>query len=233
MTFLVAIDGPAGTGKSSVARSLAQKLNFIYVDTGAIYRSLAYLVEKNGLNPDDVDAVVTLIPRIVIFVDEAEHCTRIKVDGVAVEKELRTENISRLSSVVSQHEKVRTALLWVQRDLIFKISNGAIFEGRDIGTVVFPHAPLKIFITANSDTRAKRRFAEIKQYHPDARFEEILKDIEKRDERDETRKSAPMQRAADAHQIDTSTMTLEEVIKEGFALIKNAREIDPTGKPLW
>lgn len=222
MTFLVAIDGPAGTGKSSVARSLAEKLNFIYVDTGAIYRSLAYLVEKNGVAVDDVDAVVNLIPRIEIFVDEPAHCTRIKIDSMLVDKELRTENISRLSSVVSQHALVRTELLSLQRNLVQKIPDGAIFEGRDIGTVVFPHAPLKIFITANSATRAKRRFAEIKRHHPDAQFEDILDDIEKRDKRDETRKNAPMQRAHDAYQIDTSDMTLEEVIEEGLSLIQTA-----------
>lgn len=233
MTFVVAIDGPAGTGKSSVARFLANQLNYVYVDTGAIYRALAFLAEKDHVDPSDVDQVVLLIPRIVIHVDEKEHRTRITLDGQLVEHELRVENISRLSSIVSQHKKVREALLSVQRDLIKEIKNGAIFEGRDIGTVVFPKAPLKIFITANSETRAQRRYNEIKASHKSASYDEVLKAIKNRDERDETRVTAPMQRAADAHVIDTSAMTLEQVIKDALTLINSAQANSTKENKLW
>ncbi len=233
MKFIAAIDGPAGTGKSSVARFLAHSFHFVYVDTGAIYRALAFLVEKNRIDPNDPDAVVELIPQIKISVDEKAHCTRIAIDGKIIEAELRTENISKLSSVVSQHKKVREALLGVQRDLIDDIPDGAIFEGRDIGTVVFPHAPLKIFITANSETRAKRRFEELKKYQPDAAYEDVLEGIRRRDERDENRKTAPMLQAHDAHVIDTSSMTLAEVTAEASDLITTARASLCDGKKLW
>lgn len=233
MTFVVAIDGPAGTGKSSVARFLARSLDFIYVDTGAIYRALAYLTEKHAIEPDDIETVLSLIPRIEIVVDPQAHNTRIEVDGLVVQNELRTENISRLSSMVSQHKKVREALLPVQRDLIKKIVKGAIFEGRDIGTVVFPKAPLKIFITANSQTRAERRYNEIKERNADASFLEVLQAIEKRDERDKNRPNAPMQKASDAQIIDTSDMTLEEVSAMALDMIKAARAKPMIGNDLW
>ncbi len=233
MKFVVAIDGPAGTGKSSVARYLAHHFNFVYVDTGAIYRALAFLVEKYHVDANDPDAAVVLVSKIEVFVDEGAHCTCIRVDQQTIDKELRTENISRLSSIVSQHKKVREALLDVQRNLINDIDNGAIFEGRDIGTVVFPHAPLKIFITANSETRAKRRFEELQKYQPEALYEDVLKAIKMRDERDENRATAPMLQARDAHVIDTSAMTLMEVSTKASDLIRVALSNFRNGKRLW
>src|SRR5580704_13976468 len=130
MTLVIAIDGPAGTGKSSVARSLAKDFNFVYVDTGAIYRALALLVDKNNIDPDDQALVNSLVSHIDISVDKDAHGTLIKIDGHKVDKELRSENISRLSSLVSRHKKVRESLLGLQRDLIYQIPHGAIFEGR-------------------------------------------------------------------------------------------------------
>lgn len=233
MKFIAAIDGPAGTGKSSVARYLAQNLHFVYVDTGAIYRGLAFLVEKYQVEVEDVDDIVALIPKMEILVDEQAFCTRIKLDKMPVEKELRTEKISKLASLISQHKKVRVALLDVQRQLIHKITNGAIFEGRDIGTVVFPFAPLKIFITANSETRAKRRYEEIKNHHPDVSYQDILQAIVKRDDRDEKRANSPMQQAIDAHVIDTSDMTLLEVIEKAKNLIVAAYKNYQAGNKLW
>lgn len=220
MTLVIAIDGPAGTGKSSVARSLAKHFNFVYVDTGSIYRALALLVHNHNIDPDDIDAVDAMVPHIKINIEKDGHGTFIKIDGHKVGKELRTELISRLSSLVSRHKKVRESLLVLQRDLIKQIPHGTIFEGRDIGTVVFPNADLKIFITANSDTRAKRRYEEMRLSNPEVSFEEVLKAIKNRDERDQNRVNAPMQQAEDAHLIDTSLMTLDEVFKEAVALIK-------------
>jgi cytidylate kinase len=233
MKFIVAIDGPAGTGKSSVARYLAGNFKFVYVDTGAIYRALAYLAAEHRVDSNNVDAIVSLIPSIMIYVDENAFRTRIKVDGRDVDNELRTENISILSSFVSQHKKVREALLTAQRELINKISDGAIFEGRDIGTVVFPHAPLKIFITANSETRARRRYEEIKNDNPHTSYDEVLEAIKNRDQRDKNRQNAPMQKALDAYVIDTSAMTLEEVSREASKLIQSAYKTFKAGKKLW
>jgi CMP/dCMP kinase len=231
--FIVAIDGPAGTGKSSLSRYLAQILNFIYVDTGAIYRALAFLVEKYEVDPKNSEEVVALIPKILIEIDEKSHSTKIMLDDQLMENELRTEEMSKLSSLISQHQKVRKDLLPVQRALIKKISSGAIFEGRDIGTVVFPFAHVKIFITANSETRALRRFREIKDKHPQASFEQILLSIKKRDERDIKRENAPMQQAEDAQVIDTSKMTFDEVTHAALNLIKVAQKKFTTGSKLW
>jgi cytidylate kinase len=233
MTFVIAIDGPAGTGKSSTAHFLAQQLSFVYIDTGAIYRALAFLVDKYKKDVDDIEGIVALIPRILIDIDEKTNSSRTMIDGQFVERELRTENISRLSSLVSQHKKVREALLPVQRTLIKKIHTGAIFEGRDIGTVVFPYAPLKIFITANSETRAQRRYEEIMQSGKEVSYDEVLHAIKMRDERDEKRINAPMQKAIDAHVIDTSQMTLEQVTKKAMNLIKSAMAHGNKGNQLW
>jgi cytidylate kinase len=223
MKFIVAIDGPAGTGKSSVARFVAQKLNFVYVDTGAIYRALALLVAEAKINPDNSDEVLKLVNKINVEIDQDLHATVIKINNNLVDKKLRSENISRLSSVVSQHPQVRQELLRLQRDLAEKINNGAIFEGRDIGTVIFPKAALKIYITATSETRAKRRFLELKNHNDTASYKDILDSIEKRDTRDKSRSNSPMQAATDAIIIDTSLMTLEQVIAQTLELISNTK----------
>lgn len=233
MTFIVAIDGPAGTGKSSVARFAAEKLRFVYVDTGAIYRALAYLTVLHDVDPDDYSEVLKLIPRLKIDIDEHAHCAVIKVEGHEVDRELRSEKISRLSSMVSRHQAIRADLLTVQRNLVGAIHKGAIFEGRDIGTVVFPKAALKIYITANAETRAKRRFEEIKSNHANATFEEVLASIKNRDERDKNRETSPMQQADNAVVIDTSHLSLQEVIDQVLALINSSLQHYKSGGPLW
>lgn len=231
MTLVIAIDGPAGTGKSSAAKSLAQKYNFVYVDTGAVYRALAYLVDINNIDPNNTKDIVDLIPKLSIIIDSNSNFTKIIVDNKNLESELRTENISRLASIISQHQKVREALLPVQRNLALTIQQGAIFEGRDIGTVVFPKAPLKIFITATSETRAQRRFQEIQRINPAASYQDILSGIKKRDERDETRSVAPMQKASDSYVIDTSHMSLLEVVDALSKLVEKTKHI--SGSKLW
>lgn len=219
MTFIVAIDGPAGTGKSSVAKTIAKKLDFVYVDTGAIYRALAYVCEQSKVDAANEDHVLALVPKITMVVDHAHHCSKIEVDGRILDSELREEHISRLSSVVSQHPKVRSALLDLQRNLRLGVEKGAIFEGRDIGTVVFPHADIKFFISANSETRALRRFHELMGFDQSITFEAVHEAIKKRDERDKNRQNAPMQKALDAITIDTSAMTLDEVVAHTLGLI--------------
>jgi cytidylate kinase len=221
MTFIVAMDGPAGTGKSSVARSIAKELGFVYVDTGAIYRALAYLAKKFHIDSFDADAVLTLVPKIKLVIDD-EHTSKIQADGQLLDAELRDEEFSRLSSVVSQHPKVRQALLSLQRNFPQKNEEGAIIEGRDIGTVVFPDADVKIFISANSETRALRRHQELLKIGQQASFEEVHDAIRKRDERDKNRSNAPMQKATDAIIIDTSDMTLSEVIDHTLGIVKKS-----------
>lgn len=232
MTFVVAMDGPAGTGKSSVARLLAEKLNFIYFDTGLIYRGLAFLAVKNGVNPKDPEALLKLIPQMIFKTDELSFAVNLLVDGKSLEQELRTEEMSRLSSVVSQFPEVRQKLLGVQRSLAKTDKKGALFLGRDIATVVLPKAPLKIFLTASAETRAQRRFDELKKNEPNTNFLDILEGIKRRDERDLSREAAPMQCAKDAHKIDSSDLSLSEVTEIIFKLIKKAQK-SYEGGSLW
>jgi cytidylate kinase len=222
MAFIVAIDGPAGTGKSSVAREVSRQLGFIYVDTGALYRALAYLCERKAIDPENEGELLKAVDDFSVFIDQDLGATCIKVNGHILDSELRSENISRLSSIVSKHKLVREKLLAVQRALVKDLSQGAVFEGRDIGTVVFPRAPLKIFVTASSATRAKRRFDEIKARGQSANYQEILEAIEKRDDRDQSRANAPMQKADDAVLIDSSHMKLSDVIAKTIELIEKA-----------
>jgi cytidylate kinase len=233
MTFVVAIDGPAGTGKSSVAKSLAKTFDFIYVDTGALYRALAYVVEKYHKDPNIAADVLPLVSLISLVVDEKNHCTAVEFEQKILRDELRTETMSRLSSVVSQHQDVRKALLPIQREVVNIILGGAIFEGRDIGTVVFPYAPLKIFITANSETRARRRYEELQQKNSPESYEEVFSAIQKRDDRDAKRTTAPLQAAPDAHLIDSSSLTLQEVIEEAKKLVLSAQKNYKIGQKLW
>jgi cytidylate kinase len=222
MKFIVAIDGPAGTGKSSAARQVAKSLAFIYVDTGALYRALAYLISQEGIESDDINNIIKLIPRITIHIDNNKYHTDIYIDNKKVDDELRKEEISKLASVISQHPKIREKLLVVQRNLLSHIKSGAIFEGRDIGTVVFPQATLKIYITASSETRAQRRFLERQQNN--ISYNDILEAIESRDLRDKSRAHAPMLPADDAVIIDTSDMSLQEVIDKILNLIKKKED---------
>lgn len=224
MEFIVAIDGPAGTGKSSVAKAVAKKLGMIYVDTGAIYRALALLAHNKHVEPTDSKALVKLVPLIKVVVDNNEFCTNIMIDDKIVTNELRTEEISRLSSLVSSHKDVRLALLNLQRDLVNLNRDGCIFEGRDIGTVVFPKANLKIFVSADPIKRAERRFAEVSQTNKKAKFEEILKAIKERDKADEKRDVSPLKMAADAILLDTSNLSKEDAEKSMFNLIVKAKE---------
>lgn len=231
MKMVIAIDGPAGTGKSSVAKECAKILNFIYVDTGAIYRALAYAALQQAVDPDDVEKLLLLIDKIKIIIDEKNYCTNILFDNKKLDKELRTMEISRLSSVVSSHEKIREALLYLQRNLINHIKNGAIFEGRDIGSVVFPYAPLKIFITASPEERAKRRYEELIKQGEKVDFLEVLFAIKHRDERDGKRAIAPMQMSIDAIKIDSSHLTKKEVTEKMLNLIKQTKI--EAGAKLW
>ena len=207
----VAIDGPAGAGKSSISKELAKKLNFIYVDTGAIYRSLAYTALKLGLDTKkDADKIADLASRCKIelkYIDGVQH---IFVDENDVTDYIRTPQVSNGASDVSAIPKVREALLSIQRNIAD--TNNILMDGRDIGTVVLPNATIKIFLTASIDERAKRRYKEMIEKGVECNFEDIKTDIAYRDEQDSNRPVAPLKPADDSVIFDNSIYTFEESV---------------------
>lgn len=214
--FAIAIDGPGGAGKSSLARKLAQELSFIYVDTGAIYRTLALAAIRKDIDRKDEAAVMELLPQLDIsmgYNDSGEQ--RMYLNGEDVSDLIRTPEVSVGASDVSAHGKVREYLLEMQKKLARE--NNIIMDGRDIGTVVLPDAELKIFLTASSTARAERRQKELLAKGMSVSFEEVLKDIEYRDKQDSEREAAPLKRADDAVLIDTSDINFTE----SFDLLKS------------
>lgn len=215
----VAIDGPAGAGKSSISKELAKKLNFIYVDTGAIYRSLAYTALKKGYNTKtDTDKISTLSVERKIelkYIDDIQH---IFVDDSDVTDYIRTPEVSKGASDVSAIPAVRDALLSIQRSIASK--NNVLMDGRDIGTVVLPNATIKIFLTASIDERAKRRYKEMLEKSIECNFEDIKADIAYRDEQDSNRPVAPLKPAEDSVIFDNSNYNFDESVDYLYNLIK-------------
>ena len=206
----IAIDGPAGAGKSTMAKMVADALGFSYVDTGAIYRTIGYFIKRCGISPKDADGVNRLIDEVNIRVEyDGDGVQHMILNGQDVTGELRTPEMSDYASKISAYPAVRAVLLDVQRDLA--ASRSVVMDGRDIGTVVLPKANVKIFLTAASEVRAKRRLLELQQRgDKKSTFAQVLADIEQRDERDRTRAVAPLKCAADAVVVDTSALTIEE-----------------------
>jgi cytidylate kinase len=219
MPFIIAIDGPAGSGKSTVAKEVARKLGYSYVDTGAIYRSLALCVLDSGVDENDDSAIASLAAQIPLRIEATPGGQRFFLKEKDVTDLIRSEKVSRLASVVSKHQKVRDQLLDLQRRLGNEAKVAAVLEGRDIGTVVFPHAKHKFFLTASNEERAKRRFEELKQRGESATFEKVLSEIVERDERDSKRDVAPMVPAKDACIIDTTKLSLSDVINSIVSMI--------------
>lgn len=205
----VAIDGPAGAGKSSIAAAVAGKVGYIYVDTGALYRAVAYSVIKNGTDPSDSEKVISLISKLQVELKFVDKCQRVFVNDEDVSDMIRTPEVSMGASVVSAIGEVRNFLFELQKKIARE--NNVIMDGRDIGTVVLPDAQLKIFLTASPQERARRRYEEIKDKQ-DVSFDEILRDIIKRDENDMNRAVSPLRQAQDAVLVDTTEMSIEEVI---------------------
>ncbi len=212
----IAIDGPAGAGKSTIAKSLAKELGFYYVDTGAIYRTVAYFMDLLGVAPKDVDGVTRYIDELTIDIDYDENGQQHMImNGMDVTDDIRTPDISQKASLVSAHGVVRDMLLDMQRDVAKK--HNVIMDGRDIGTVVLPRAQVKIFLTASAEVRAQRRHLEMQTKGGKDSFEKVLADIKLRDHQDSTREIAPLKQAKDAVLVDTSNMDVAEVI----AFIRN------------
>ena len=210
--FAIAIDGPSGAGKSSLARKLAQEFSFIYVDTGAIYRTLALAAIRENIDRKNEAALMELLPRLDIRMGYNESGEqRMYLNGEDVSELIRTPEVSVGASDVSAHGKVREYLLEMQRKLARE--NDVIMDGRDIGTVVLPDAQLKIFLTASSEARAERRLKELLAKGMDVTFEEVLKDIEYRDAQDTARAAAPLKMAEGAVLVDTSDIDFQESFK--------------------
>jgi cytidylate kinase len=204
--FIIAIDGPVGAGKSTVAKAVAEKLNYKYIDTGAMYRALAYKALKEKVNLKDKKSLTKLAKEAKTFLK--------KVDP----RQLRSEEIGKKASLISKIRGVRKELVGLQREM--GASGGVVAEGRDIGTVVFPRADFKFYLEATPQERAKRRSKELKERGYSVNFREIKKEIEKRDRNDSSRKISPLRKAKDAILIDSTNMSLEEEVKEILRVIR-------------
>lgn len=209
----VAIDGPSGAGKSTLARRAAAELGYLYVDTGAIYRTVAVGALRRGVDPADAAAVEPILSdmQIRLAYDPGDGLQHMYLDGEDVSEQIRLHEISQHASKISAIPKVREFLLDLQRDLARK--NHVVMDGRDIGTVVLPDAQVKIFLTASAEARAKRRFLELQQRGQQADFDTVLRDIVLRDEQDSNRPIAPLRRAEDAVLIDTTELDLEQSLQ--------------------
>jgi len=222
MSFNVAIDGPSGAGKSSVSKAVSKKLGFIYVDTGALYRTVGLYIYNNGIDPDNAQSVGDALENISVnfnYIDGEQH---VFLNGVDVSADIRLHIISEYASKVSAITKVRDFLLFMQRDIASK--NNVLMDGRDIGTVVLPDAQLKIFLTASAEVRAKRRCDELAQKGQKVDFDTVLKDIIERDKRDTEREIAPLKIAENAIVVDTSECTFDESVDIICNLVKERME---------
>lgn len=211
-TLSIAIDGPAGAGKSTVARRLAQELGCRYVDTGAIYRTVAYFLSLLGISPKDSDGVRRYIDEVTVAIEyDAQGAQHMLMNGMDVTSEIRTQEIGQKASLVSANPAVREMLLDMQRDTARKYN--VVMDGRDIGTVVLPQADVKFFLTASAEVRAERRCKELLEKGQKAEYHEVLQEIRKRDDQDTHRAIAPLKQAPDAVKVDSSHMTIEEVLE--------------------
>ena len=215
---IIAIDGLAASGKSTTAKSLAKSLGLRYLDTGAIYRAAALSVLRGKVTPDDEEAVIETIAAANIRVNCTVDKMEIYLDDVEISEEIRTAEVAALTSRISAISEVRKAMVKLQREAVN--DGGFVVEGRDIGTVVFPDAEIKFFLTATVAERAKRRFAEMNERHDVSSIEEIERDIAERDLRDSTRSASPLRKADNAIEVDTTEMTIDEQVKHLTKMIE-------------
>ena len=217
--FQVAIDGPGGAGKSTISKAAAKKLGFVYIDTGAMYRTAALFCLRQGINIKNTpDLAAKAVDTIDIDIDYKEDGQHIFLNGEDVSGLIRTPEVSMGASDVSAIPAVRVKLVELQRNLAS--TKNVIMDGRDIGTSVLPNAPLKIFLTASAETRAKRRFDELTEKGTPCTFDEVLKDMCKRDKNDSTRAVSPLKPAEDSVILDTSELSFEESLSAVLALVK-------------
>jgi cytidylate kinase len=216
--LIVAIDGPAGAGKSTVAKRLAKELGYTYMDTGAMYRAFAWKVRRGGIELEDEKKLREVLRRTNIELSEHEGAPRVSLDGRDVTAEIRTPELSQWASKISALGPVRERMVELQRAMGAR--GGVVAEGRDIGTVVFPQADVKIFLTAGPEERGKRRFAELQGQGKQVSLDETLEEMVERDRRDQERALAPLRRAEDAVAIDSTGRTVDQVMEQIMHEIK-------------
>lgn len=216
---IVAIDGPAGSGKSTLAKMAAEQLGFIHIDTGALYRSVALATIEHGIDAADTEAVAQLCASLAIEFRADSGQNQIFLNGENVSAKIRTESVSKLASQVSSISGVRSALLSLQRSL--GNQGGAVMEGRDIGTVIFPDAEVKIFLTASTEERAKRRLKELTARGESAELASVMSEMQVRDKNDSERAIAPLRKADDATELDTTGLTIDQVLQRIVNLVSS------------
>lgn len=219
--FSIAIDGPNGAGKSTIARELARRLGCVYVDTGAMYRAIGLYVLRKGVDSEDVENIVKLLPEVELSLEHREDGQHIFLGGEDVSKAIRTPEASVYASNVSKIGEVRAALLDFQRK--FARESSVVMDGRDIGTVVLPDAEVKIFLTASVDERARRRYRELVERGQDVSFEDVRRDLEWRDNNDSTRALAPLRPADDAVTVDTTELDFEQSVARVLEVVEEKR----------
>ena len=216
--YQIAIDGPSGAGKSTVAKQVAARLGIVYVDTGALYRTVGYYVREKGVDKHDAEGVTALLPGIRIGIRYVDGVQHVFLNGTDLKDAIREPEISMYASAVSAIPAVRAFLLDTQRDIAR--TNSVVMDGRDIGTVILPDADVKIFLSASSEARARRRYLELKEKGVDTTFEDVLEDMEKRDRADRERDVAPAVAAPDAVLLDNSDLSPEESLEAVLRLIR-------------
>lgn len=216
--YNIAIDGPAGAGKSTIAKILAKDLGYIYVDTGAMYRTVALACYRAGIDPSDEELVVNKCNETEVSLGYENGTQKVYLNGEDVSAEIRQEIIGNMTSAIAVYSLVREKTVAMQQEIAKK--NNVVMDGRDIGTVVLPNADLKIYLTASSRTRAERRYKELKQKGVDCNIDEIEADIKDRDYRDMNREVSPLTQAEDAVLLDSSNMSIEQVVEEIKKLVK-------------
>jgi cytidylate kinase len=220
--MIIALDGPSGAGKSTLGRTIARALNLLYLDTGAMYRAAALAVIEAGVSLTDKKAIADVVARADINLEGDPDSLQVRLNGRDVSRQIRTEEVSHSSSVISTIPEVRRSLVNRQRELGTR-GGGAILDGRDIGTVVFPHADIKFFLTAAPEARAQRRYEEDRLKERGATFEDTLTDINARDRRDSTRDDSPLSIADDAIVIDSTELSIDEVFERMMSEIREIK----------
>lgn len=218
MGYNVAIDGPAGAGKSTIAKKIAKEMGFIYVDTGAMYRALAIHFLKKGLKPEDTEEIKKACKDAAVSLQYEDGVQQVYLNGENVTAMLREEKVGNMASVSSAIGEVRAQLLELQREMAR--TNDVVMDGRDIGTHILPNANVKVYLTASVEERARRRFVELQEKGVACDLNEIAHDIAERDYRDMNREIAPLKQAEDAVLVDSSNMTIEEVVQAIISLCK-------------
>ncbi len=217
--YSIAIDGPSGSGKSTLAKKISKELDVAYLDTGAMYRAVGLYCFENGVDVKDSEKISELLPNINVEIDWGTNGQITYLNGKDVSTDIRREEIGQRASQVAENKAVREKLVDAQQK--FSLSNSIVMDGRDIGTHVLPNATLKFYVDASSEVRAERRCSELLAKGEDANYDQVLKEIIIRDDRDKNREIAPLTQAEDAILIDTSNMTLEEVLEKTLDIIKN------------